>query len=116
MAVSLYHTATEYLSNALTISRGSINDITAVGVYHDSDPGVIPDVLDFTTVVLADGTAGPSGQNYELAITGEIDVVSLIGPKAGADLSLTAGDYQRFVLVQTANEDIIRKVDTITVL
>ena len=115
MAVTLHNSATEYLSNALTITRGTIADITSVGVYHDTNPATIPAVLDFTTVTLADGTAGSGGTNYQLAITGEIDVVSLIGSKAGADLSLAAGDYQRWVLVQTTAEDIIRKVDTLTV-
>ncbi len=50
-----------------------------------------------------------------LSTTGLVEVLSLIGPKNG-DVVLTAGDYQRFVLVQTATEDIIRKIDTVTIL
>lgn len=42
-------------------------------------------------------------------------MLSLVGPRDG-DVVLTPGDYQRFVLVQTATEDIIRKTDTVTIL
>ncbi|MGH3439515.1 MAG: hypothetical protein ACRDRN_24045 [Sciscionella sp.] len=114
MAVSLYHTGTEYVLNQITFTRGSLADVVTVGVYHSTTPTIVPAVTDFTTVTLADGTATPPNA---LAIAGQIDVVSLIGPKTGADLAMaTPGDYQRFVLVSTAKEDIIRKVDVITVL
>lgn len=113
MAVTLYSTATEYLANELTILRGTVADITAVGVFHSLDPNTVPPVASFDIVALVDGTAEPPGANSE---AGKIDVLSLIGPKAGADLVLAAGDWQRFVLVQTASEDIIRKVDVIEVL
>jgi hypothetical protein len=109
---SIYRTGTEYLANELTILRGTVDDITAVGVYHNVDPDIVPAVEDFTTVTLADGTAEPPDP---LAEAGKIDVLSLIGPRAG-DVVLTPGDYQRWVLVKTATEDVIRKVDVLEVL
>lgn len=112
MAVQLYAGATEYVANELSILRGTTADIVTVGVFHSTDPNVSPTVADFTTVQLVDGVANPGNP---LAEAGKIDVLSLIGPRAG-DVALTAGDYQRFVLVSTAAEDVIRKVDTIEVL
>ncbi len=109
----IYNTGTEYVANALTITRGSVSDIVTVGVYHTTDPNTIPAVDDFTTVTLADGTADDPDP---LAEDGVIDVLSLIGAREAADLALEAGDYQRFILVTTATEDIIRKVDVLTVL
>ncbi len=119
MALELYSTATEYTSNQLTFTRGGPTQVTAVGVYHTTDLQEVPTVADFTTVQLVDGTAEPEGP---LAQAGVIDVVALIGPAEGADLALTPGTYQRWVLVQTEGvgvrpgESIIRKADTITVL
>jgi hypothetical protein len=79
-------------------------------VYHNINPNTKPALGDFIEVTLVDGT-GP------LADGTKIDVLSLIGPKVGADLSLAApGDYQRWVRVSTATEDIIRKVDIITIV
>ena len=115
MAVTLYSTGTEYTSNALTLIRGTAADITSVGVYHNVNPSTIPAVSDFITCTLADGT-DPLSVNYPLAVKGELDVVALIGPKVGADLALATGTWQRWILVQTVMEDVIRKVDTITVL
>ena len=108
----LYRSATEYLANAITIQRGSASDILTVGVYHTSDPSAIPEVEDFTQVTLVDGVSDPDNP---LAVPGVIDVVSLVGPRGG-DVVLTQGDYQRYVLVTTATEDIIRRVDTVTIL
>jgi hypothetical protein len=114
----LYNTATEYTSNAITFTRGGPQNVTAVGVYHNANPNIIPAVVDFTTVQLIDGVADPENP---LAQEGVVDVVALIGPKVGADEALAAGDYQRWVLVQTEGvgaypgEDIIRKVDTLTI-
>lgn len=112
MAVEIFSTSTEYIANEITISRGTVADITAVGVYHSEDPNSRPDVTDFTTVQLVDGTVPDP---LPLADAGKIDVLSLVGPRDG-DVVLTPGDYQRFVLVQTATEDIIRKTDTVTIL
>jgi hypothetical protein len=112
VAVTLYSTATEYTSNALTFLRGSQANVTGVGVYHSLNPNIVPTVAEFTTVTLADGTTIPPNP---LAIPGEIDVVALVGP-GGQVTGLTTGDWQRFVLVQTINENIIRAVDVITIL
>jgi hypothetical protein len=113
VAVTLYNTATEYTSNAITLTRGTAADITSVGVYHNVNPSTVPTIANFVTCVLADGTKAPPDA---LAVTGELDVVALIGTKSGAHLALAAGTWQRWILVRTAAEDIIRKVDTITVL
>lgn len=112
MAVQLYAGATEYVANELTLLRGTTADIVTVGVFHSTDPNVSPAVTDFTTVQLIDGVANPGNP---LAESGKIDVLSLIGPRSG-DVALTPGDYQRFVLISTASEDVIRKVDTLEVL
>lgn len=112
MAVQLYSGATEYTANQITISRGTVADIVSVGVFHTSDPAEIPSVEDFTPVTLADGTAVPPDP---LAEAGKIDVLALIGPRDG-DLVLAPGTYQRYVLVTTATEDIIRRVDTVEIL
>lgn len=108
----IYRTGTEWTANDVTITRGTVADITAVGVYHSADPSVIPDVADFVTVQLVDGVKQPPD---ELAEAGKIDVLALVGPRAG-DVVLTPGDYQRWVLVQTATEDIIRRPDVLTIL
>ena len=113
MAVTLYHTGTEYTSNAITFLRGTKADITAVGVYHNTDPTHIPLIADFIIVTFADGVKVPADA---LAIPGELDVVARIGPKAGADVNLAAGTYQRWVLVQTSTQDLIRAADTVIIL
>lgn len=109
MAVELYSTATEYLANSLTFNRGDEGDVTSVHVYHDIDPNAVPTEASFTTVQLV-SPPDPLSEGTN------IDVLSLIGPGVGAHLALTAGDYQRWVGVKTANEFIIRKTDTVTVL
>lgn len=107
--VQIYAAGTEFLANAITLSRGTAADIVSVGVFHSLDPNEMPEVDDFTTVTLVEpGDPLASGNN--------LDVLSLVGSKAGADFPLAAGTYQRWVLVQTASEDIIRKVDTVEVL
>ena len=112
MAVSLYNTATEYVASAITILRGTVADITNVGFYATTSLVTIPAVGDFTIVTLVDGTGGVVPP---LGVRGEIDVLTLIG--SGGDITtLTAGDYQVFILIQTASENIIRKIDTLTIL
>ena len=112
MAVELYSTATEYVAVKVTELRGDVADIVSVGVYHDLDPNAVPDVVDFTEVTLVDGTADPPDA---LSETGVIDILALIGPRSG-DVTLTAGDWQQFVLLSTATEDVIRKTGVVTVL
>jgi hypothetical protein len=105
----LYSTATEYLANALTFTRGSVADITMVGVYHTLDPLEVPDEADFIEVQLV---ASPN----PLAEGANIDILSLVGPGVGADVTLAVGDWQRWVLVKTNTETIIRKIDVVTIL
>lgn len=107
--VTLYKAGTEYIANEITMRRGVPADITAVKVYHTTNPAYLPIVTDFTAVTLVSGT-GP------LAEGTKIDVLSLIGPKAGQVNLSVAGDYQRWILVQTAAEDIIRRPDVITII
>lgn len=108
MPVAIPNTGTEYVANSLTFTRGSASDITSVGVYHTTDPAVVPTVAQFTTVLLVKpGDTLAEGDN--------VDVLSLIGPRSG-HVTLAAGTYQRWVLVKTATEDVIRRPDTITIL
>lgn len=110
MAVDMFLGGTEWFANEITLLRGTVADILAVGVYHNTNPNTKPAVEDFITVTLEDGT-GP------LAEGGKIDIMSRIGDKVGAHWQPTvAGDYQRWCLIQTAQEDIIRKLDTVTIL
>lgn len=101
MAVEKYAQATEYIAYQVTFTRGTTNDITNVGVYYNTDQGADPAVVDFIGVTLVE-PGDPLGE------TGKVDVLALVGPKAGADLNLsTPGTYWSWVLIQTANEDII---------
>lgn len=110
MAVDMFLNGTEWFANEITILRGTVADITAVGVYHNINPNVQPLVTDFIIVTLEPGT-GP------LAEAGKIDIMSRIGHKSTPHwVPPAAGDYQRWALIQTAQEDIIRKLDTVTIL
>jgi hypothetical protein len=117
MAAALYSTATEYIANAITLTRGHVSDIVKVGIYTNVNPNTVPAVAQFTTVTLVDGTA--TGTLPPLAIAGEIDVITKVGPgatgvPAGDLAALTPGSYQVWILIKTASEAIIRKVDTLT--
>ena len=120
MAASLFSTATEYMANALTLTRGQASDIHSVGIYASINPNTVPAPSQFTTVLLVDGTQYPVPP---LGIQGEIDVLTKVGPGSAGppvvpagDLStLTPGSYQIWILVVTSSEQIIRKVDTPTV-
>jgi hypothetical protein len=117
MSASIYATATEYIANTLTITRGQYSDITSVGICANVNPNTIPAVGDFTTVQLVNGNILPLPP---LAVTGQVDVVTKVGPGGSGvtpgDLSLAAGSYQVWILVKTASEVIIRKVDTLSIL
>lgn len=117
MSATIFSTATEFIFNAITLGRGKVSDIVSVGIYVNTNPNTIPTVGQFTAVTLVDGTATPLP---DMAVKGEIDVQTKIGAGGGAipagDLStLTTGDYQVWILVVTASENIIRKVDTLTI-
>ncbi len=112
MAASLYSTATEYIANAITLTRGKSTDIASVGIYTNTNPNTVPTVGQFTATTYVDGTQLPLPA---LGVTGELDVLSLIGP-GGQVTGLTTGSYQVWILIVTATENIIRKVDTLTIL
>lgn len=102
----IWITATEYRRNALTINSGTVGDISAVGFALRSAPDDVPDPTgtglgEFTAVTL--DTTGP-------------DVVTLIGPRGGDVVPVATGDYQVFILVRTADEDIIRRPSVLTVM
>ena len=121
MATSLFSTATEYIANAITLTRGKVSDIKPVGIYTNTNPNIIPTPAQFTTVLLVDGTGTPPLP--PLAVAGEIDVVTKVGPGGtiagttvpAGDLTLVAGSYQVWILIVTASEAIVRKIDTLTV-
>lgn len=105
--VEIYRSGTEWTANQITLTRGSVDDIVSVGVHHataDEDP---PTVDDFTEVTLV-------SEGDPLAEGDRVDVLALIGPRG--DIQLEPGEYQRYVLVTTESEDIIRRVDTVEVL
>jgi hypothetical protein len=126
MAASIFASATEYIANAISLTRGHVSDITGVGIYVNTNPNIEPTISQFTMVTLLDGTASVPPP---LAVPGEIDVLTKVGPGASAvtgppaypavpagDLAaLTAGSYQVWILVRTSAEAIIRKVDTLTI-
>ncbi len=114
MAVTLYHSATEYIAVPITLGRGTVASISSVGMYLDPTLAAIPTVGSFTTVLLVDGTTLPLPA---LGVSGEVDVLALVGPGAGSNFAaLTVTTYQIWILVTTANEQIIRKCDTLTIL
>lgn len=102
----IWITATEYRRNALTIVDGVVGDVVAVGIALRSNPDDVPDpsgtgLGEFTAVTL-----DPTGP----------DIVTLIGPRSGDIVPAAVGDYQVFILVRTADEDIIRRPSTLTVM
>lgn len=112
----LYRSATEYVANELTLLRGTVSDIVSVGIDMESNPATIPVVTDFTTVLLISPTTTPGSPLLDGT---KIDVVSKIGPGGGAvspgHFTLVQGDYQRWVLITTADEQIIRRPDVVTI-
>lgn len=108
MAVELYSTATEYVSNSLTFVRGTAANVTEVGVYHTTDPLEVPAEGDFLQAELI-LPGDPLAQGTQ------VDVLTLIGPGPGAHDTLTPGDWQRWIMVKTATEVIIRRKDTVIV-
>jgi hypothetical protein len=114
---TLFRTATEYTANELTLTRGVEGDIVSVGVAMESNPATVPAVAAFTTVELVGPQTTPSSPLLDGT---KIDVVAKIGPGGGAVSAghfdtLTPGDYQRWVLITTADEHIIRRPDVVTI-
>lgn len=115
MAGPIYDT--EWVAMALTFTRGSSADVTAVGIYLDLDPNASPDAAAFTTP--PGGSFAAITQLVEapnpLAQGSIIDILSHVG-ESGTDIQPPAGDYQVWGLVQTADEKIVRKAGTLTML
>lgn len=112
MTEELYSTGTRYVAAAFDLTRGVPGDITGVGVKFHADPNHVPTAASFTTVLLVE----PGDPLADDSIAPKLDILALVGPKAGADLALAAGDWQAFTLIQTASEDIIDHAGTVTVL
>lgn len=104
--VDLYAGGTEYVRDPVTLGFGTVDDIASVGYFHAA-AGVIPTVADFTAGTLVKADTDPLWD-------GKAEVVTLIGARLGA-VALAAGDWQRWILITTADEDIIRASGTITV-
>lgn len=117
MAATIFRTATEYTANEITLARGTVSDIVSVGVAMLADPSEVPTVAEFTAVSLISPTTTPGSPLLDGT---KIDVVAKIGPGGGAVAAghfddLAPGDYQRWVLVTTADEHIIRRPDVVTI-
>ena len=113
---TLFRTATEYLANQITFTRGTVSDVVTVGVYMNTDPSIVPTPAQFTTVLLISHTTTPASPLLDGTKT---DIVSKVGPGFGSispgHLNLTPGDYQRWTSVSTADEFIIRRPDVVTI-
>lgn len=109
MAVTINRGATEYVGDPVTFTRGSASDIVSVASLHTQDPTLRPLVAQFVHAATL-----VSSQSHPLW-AGTVEVVTRIGPRAGA-VSLAPGDWQRWVLVSTADEDIIESTGTVTIL
>lgn len=117
MAATIFRTATEYTANEITLTRGTVSDIVSVGVAMISNPSQVPDVSSFTQVLLISPTTTPGSPLLDGT---KIDVVAKIGPGGGAVAAghfpaLSADDYQRWVLITTADEHIIRRPDVVSI-
>src|SRR5690606_17547664 len=108
LAATIYETATEYRRLRVTLAAGSaVEDISAVGIALSASGNDVPDpsgqgLGDFTEVTLDSAVSPP-------------DIVVLIGPRSG-DINPSAGNYQVWTLIQTADEDIIDAPDTLQVI
>lgn len=109
MSVTMAHTATQYLANSLQFNRGTPADVLSVGAFYATDPNQVPQVSDFyTSQLVKPGDA--------LAEGNLVDILTLVGARPSAAVSLSAGDYQVWLLVTTSDEDIIFKMDTLELL
>lgn len=115
--ITIYGSSTVYVANEITFDRGTPADVLEVLVYHNEDPNVVPTYGDMTPVEWV-------GPPDPLAEGSKWDVLSKIGPGVpgstpavpAGHLTLTPGDWQRWIGVRTADEFDLRAVDTVTVL
>lgn len=107
MGVEIPRGGTEYVGDPVTIGRGTVADITAVKSFHSTDPTVKPLVAQFTdAAALVSSEADPLW-------AGTVEIVTRIGPRG--EVALTPGDWQRWVCITTADEDIIVATGTVTI-
>jgi len=102
----IWITATEYRRNSITLVEGTVDDIVSVGVALRTDPDDVPDPSGTDLGEFTEVTLDPTGP----------DIVTLFGPRSGDIVPAAVGDYQVFVLIRTANEDIIRRPSVLTVM
>lgn len=109
MGVEIPRAGTEYVFDPLTFTRGSIADITTAATLHTTDPNATPTLAEFMqpAVIIADAS-NPLWR-------GQPEVATKIGARQDA-LTLAPGDWQRHLRLSTADEDIIRKTGTVTIL
>jgi hypothetical protein len=111
MPARIPRTGTEDTRNAITINVGTVDQIISVGLYHTLTPAgsgeAPPAPTDFTAAQLVKpGDPLADGNN--------LDILALIGPKAGT-IVLTPGDWQVWGYIETDRQDIIRPLDVLTI-
>lgn len=111
---TLYDNATVYTANELTLLRGTTADIVEVLVYHNVDPNVVPAYADMTAVQLIEAPDA-------LADGDKIDIVTKVGPGVtslvdAGEVTLAAGDHQRWVGIRTASEFVLIPTDVVEVI
>lgn len=112
--VTLFTTSTVYTANELTLIRGTSADILEVLIYHNTDPNVVPAYAAMTAVQLVEAPD-------PLADGAKIDVLTKVGPGLAAlvdpgEVTLAAGDWQRWVGIRTAAEFILASTDVVEVI
>lgn len=112
---------TEYVAHELTFIRGDETDVTHVGIYANVNPNTVPDVGNVVGTMAGDFTVvdliippDPLAEGTKIDVLAKISSGTI---RLAADLGLTPGDYQLWVLVATgSSEEIVRKTDTLTVI
>jgi len=108
MGISQYHGETKYIGDPITMLRGTVADILTVKTLHTAAGQPSPAPADFTeTAILVADASHPLW-------AGTPEVVTHLGPRG--DVILTVGDWQRWVLLSTADEDEIDAPSTVTIL
>ena len=111
MAASIPRTGTEYAWAELTLIRGTVTSATPCGIFFTALGADPPAVGVFHDAIMV-----PPGHE-ELGDGERTWVTQLVGPDSSApEITLTAGDWQMWVLVTVGNERIIRRPGILTVL
>lgn len=107
MVVEIPRGGTEYVGDPITVGRGSINDILTSKSFHTQDPTIKPIVADFVD------PASVIRSSTNPLWAGVTEVVTRVGPRG--EVTLAPGDWQRWVLLSTADEDIIEATGVVTI-